>query len=209
MSTSLVPEVGTTGLFTLAAPFNTLLAVNTAYTCIAVKQIADIVSNGDDPYEKYYAPYSLDKTTYQNDLAAGMVIVSLQASSGSVQSVPSTYISALPNIGGVPYSVMMLGVELSAIPESLDLTYLVNQIEQLVKDTIGVTSTVHQVKVSATTNLSATDAATIEAARQANITNSTTTLAQLLAAQTTIASQQQMITMLENYIKTHVAPGAT
>lgn len=202
----IVPNIGVAGVWTLTAPFDTTLAANTSYTCIGVSTLADVASGGIDPYSTYYAPKQLSQAAYAADLANGVCIVSLQSSAGVVQRIPSSYIQQYPAVGGVPYRVMALACTLSAIPDSLDLTAVKDQISALITDTVGVSSTITEVQLSQSTQLSRAQAATVEAARQAVVTNSTTDRSKLLAAQTTIASLQEQIGILETYILANMPP---
>jgi hypothetical protein len=178
----LIPGIGTTGLYELQSPFQALLLEDTAYTCVAVRKLEDIIAAGADPKAEYYIAHGLTDADYQTDLAAGVCIVSLQAGEGEWVYVPSSKIVRMPDQGGIPYTTIALAVSLGAIPNALDLSYLKTRIAELVTDTVGVaTPEVHAVAISPTTNISQTEHQTLEAAREANIAETLTDYAKLQA----------------------------
>lgn len=208
MAAPLVPQIGAAGVYTLLSPFDTVLVPNVNYTCKAVRTIDDIISSGTDPYATYYNPTGtpIDRATYEADVAAGVQIITLQSDSGAVQRVPSTYIQSFPAAGGVPYAVVCMAVQIPAIPESLDLGPCKTQIIAMVKDTLGMDATISEVQLTEVTLIDQATSQRYEAARKANITNSTTDQAKLIAAQNALQSAQQQITLLENYIRDHLQP---
>ena len=70
-----IPQVGTTGLWQLLAPFQALLVANVPYANIAIRAIADIIAAGEDPQALYYTPVGLTATQYESDVSAGAYIV--------------------------------------------------------------------------------------------------------------------------------------
>lgn len=178
----LIPSIGTRGLYTLQSPFQALLLANTAYTCVAVRKLEDIIAAGADPKAEYYTVHGLDDSAYAADLAAGACIVSLQAGAGDWVYVPTSHILSMPDQGGVAYTVMALAVSLSAVPDSLDLSYLKGRIAEVVTESLGVEAPeVHALALSPTTNVSLNEHQALELARQANISETSTDHAKLLA----------------------------
>lgn len=202
---SLIPPIGTSGLFQLASPFNNKLQTNMAYRCDAVRRISDLIELGIEPFEEYYQPNGISKTAYDNDLINRVSIVSLVSDAGHWVYVPSTYILAYPDLNGVPYHVMLLGLEIGAIPRYRDLTGVKVAIANLVRDTLGITPTVRESVISAEQMVSQQDHEVLESARGNLITNSQTDRAKLLAAQTELTALRGQLTQLENYIKTLVS----
>lgn len=206
--TQLIPSVGTRGLFSLKAPFDAKLLPDTAYEVMAVRTLDDLVSSsGVDPKELYYTPNGLD-AQYEQDLAAGVSIVSLAADSEWIY-VPSSYILSMPNQGGLPYTVLALAVMLGPVPDALDLSYLKSRISELVQGTIGITSPeVRTVALSSTTNVSQTEHAAIEAARQALITEADTDRAKLIAMTAQRDALATKVQQLETALLNKMSPPA-
>lgn len=197
----LIPELNASGVYTLLAPFNTALIANLAYTCIAVRKLVDVVALGIDPKAKYYDPYNIDAVRYNNDLAAGVCIVSLQSSGGDVVYVPSSYIKSFPKGGGIPYTPLILGVSLGAVPDTLDLSYLHTQITTVVFDTMGITPEIKTVAVGNTEQLDVDVHRAREAARVLNVTNNKTDRAKLLELQARYDSLQQKYNLLAEHVR--------
>lgn len=187
---SLIPPIGTAGIYTLQTPFNSHLQQNVSYRCEAVRKISDFVEVGLDPYDLYYRPVGITEQKYAEDLLNSVCIVSLQSESGHWVYVPSSYITAYPNINGVPYRVIVLGVELGALPEYMDLTALKVSVSNVVRDTIGVTPDIKEVAISALQNISQYDHDTLTQTRAYLVTNSNTDRAKLLDLQARFATLQ-------------------
>lgn len=198
---NLIPEVGSSGIYKLRAPFNTRLAQDLRYTCIAVRRLADIVAAGGDPKDLHYTSNGLSDAQYDADVANGVCIVTLQSDGSGVVYVPSSYIESYPSMGGVPYRAIALVVSLGAIPDSLDLTYLKTRIRGVVKDTIGVDRELQTVTTSPVSLIEQGTHETLEAARLAIVSESNTDYARALAAETALASARQHIAELEAYIR--------
>lgn len=203
---SLTPPINVTGLYTLSGPWAQDVVPNTPYTNIAVRKFADIIRKGEDPYGLYYYPKQLTPADYQRDSNAGECIVTLRSAGGQFIYVPTSYILSYPNQSGVPYAVVVLGVNLGAIPNTADLSAIRQKIADVVHDYYGVTPTIQQAVISEVVTKSAGDHAAIEAARQAEIVERQTDYSKLLTAQQTIAAQAQVIQQLQNYIAQHLPP---
>ena len=196
-----VPQIGTTGLYSLLPPFNTQLVADTLYSCIAVRKLSDILAAGGDPFAEFYEPHDIDASKYEADVAMDVCIVSLQAGSHVVLRVPSSYITGLPNIGGVPYLTMALGISLGSIPNKLDLTYIKSKIRDDVAEYMGVESEIHEMAISLPILLSNEQAQIVETARQAKIGTVVTDWSKYLAEKALRESAEQRIQELEAFIK--------
>lgn len=203
MALALVPPVGTAGIYKLAPPFSTLLQANMSYRCDAIRRIADFVEVGVEPFEEYYLPYGLTQAQYDQDMANQVCIVSLVSASGHWVYVPSTYIIAYPDLNGVPYTVMVLGLELGAIPNYRDLSGLKSVLSELCRDTIGVVPSIKEVAISAVQKLSQSDHDALETGRQNLINNTQTDRSKVIALTAELAALRQQYRQLEDYVKTH------
>lgn len=198
---ALIPPIGTSGVYQLASPFSNQLQSNTTYRCDAVRRISDLIELGIEPFEEYYLPNGLTQALYDQDLINRVSIVSLVSDAGHWVYVPTTYILAYPDINGVPYHVLLLGVELGAIPSYKDLTGLKQAIADLVRDTIGIHPTIREAVVSAEQRVSQQDHEVLEAARQNSVINTQTDRSRLLASQAELASLRGQYNQLEEFVK--------
>lgn len=194
-------QIGMTGLYVLAAPFNGLLKAGVAYTCVSIRKFEDLIADGVDPKVTYYLGNGLSQADYDRDYRAGLSILTLQSSDGSVLHVPQYYVVSAPDQGGIPYRVLALGIKLSATPDSMDLSYVKSRIQEVVRDNIGVESEVQELVISSVLHLSQTEHAALEAARQAKITSSMTDYAQLLEVTRQRDAGLRKIQELEAYIR--------
>lgn len=206
MAMALIPPIGTSGIYKLASPFAAKLQSGMSYRCEAVRRVIDFVELGVDVYEEFYLPEGISRDQYNLDVSNQVAIISLVASSGHFVHVPSTYILAYPDIGGVPYTVMVLGLELGAIPNYMDLTGLKYAIQNLVRDTIGVTPQVREVVISAVQKLSQSDHDALENARRSYITNSQTDRAKALTLQNQFNTLQQQYNELQAWVQANMPP---
>jgi hypothetical protein len=207
MATVLVPNIGAKGIWTLNTPFSTQLQANVAYSCVAVRLLSDIIAGGGDPFSLYYEPNGLTQQQYQSDVAAGASIVSLQASGGQWLYLPNTYITQMPNPNNVPYTSIVLGAQLGPLPDSMDLTFVKQQVALAIQDAIGVQATVTSIAVSAQTQISPTEDTSLTAARNALKSAAGTPTAQLLAVQAQLTSLQQQYSSLVTWIQQAIAAG--
>lgn len=197
---NLIPPIGASGLYKLVAPFNTMINTNISYTCMAVRKLSDIIAMGKDPFKTYYEPYSLTETQYQNDLNSGVCMVSLQSSSGVWAYVPSSFIESYPQVNGVPYTSVALMVHLGALPDNLNLSYLVNTVKDVVTSVLGVVPEVQSVITSPTSMISQDNHIAAETARQQQIESNTTTYSAAQKSTDENAQLRARITQLEAYI---------
>lgn len=200
---ALIPNIGVKGLFHLLPPYDTQVLKDVAYTCVAIRRMSDILVAGGDPFNDYYTSVGLSEDTFKADLASGVCIISLQAAPNIFIYVPSSYIVSFPDIGGIPYTTLLLGINLGAVPDSMDLSYLKNKIAADVLETLGIESEVTAVAASLPMLLSTTDSAAFEAARRARIGTVVTDYSKYLASEAMLASARQRITELEAYIRAH------
>lgn len=201
MSSYILPNVGATGAISLQAPFGALCVPNVPYRVNGVRSLQDVVASGQDPFGLYYEPSGITAAKFAEDVAAGVCIISLISPAGDTVYVPNSYLNSLPVSTGMPYSTMLVGINLGALPDNLSLAYFMSTVSQLASDLLGVTAAqVKAVKASSTTYLTIADAAAIETTRAVVMGSVVTDRAKLIAAQAIIASLQTKNADLEAYI---------
>lgn len=203
---SLTPPLKSTGIFSLQAPFQAMLRTNVAYTCRSIRQISDFLKLGQDPYALFYEPNGLTKPAYDAAVTAGEAVVGLQSNGGHWVYVPTTHINSYPDMGGLSYTAIVLGISLGSIPDYLDLSALKTKIQDDVRAVIGITAEVKSVAVSERKLMSQSDHTAIEAARVANITENKTDYAKMLKAEQDLANAVARIAELEAYIIANIPP---
>jgi hypothetical protein len=157
---------------------------------VAVERFSALAARNVNVFETYYKPHGLSQDIYNADAAAGVVIVTLASDTAAPISVPSSYIVSYPNLATVSYNHVVLSVSLGMLYDGIALDGVQEQIATAVAAVIGVTPTV-LVHVAPTKNAVTPDQhQTIEAARNAAITNRTTNASQIAALKGQIATLQ-------------------
>ena len=192
------PPLHAKGVYTLLAPWTSIS--DTLYECIAIRSIADFVARGEDAFTRFYAPQGLTQTDYDNDVAEGVHIVTLQSLTSAMVFVPDTYIESFPDLTGVEYKRIVLSVELGPLPDSVDLVFLKTAMAATASDITGVEATVIEHVAPYAGVISADQHVLNEAVRQAAITNRTTDRARVLQQQIVIDAQVAKIHALEQLI---------
>ena len=195
-----IPNIGTRGIYKLLAPFDQLILENVPYECIAVRRLADVIGAGTEPMDTYYTSVGLSETDYNNDVRANACLISLQASVGHLLVVPSTYIDGHPDIGGVPYTRLILAASLGPVPDNMDLTPLQSKVTAIVQEYIGITPEIDIVACSLQAIVSNDEHERIEEARKNNVSNAGTDYAKYLGAQTKLEAAFARIRELETHI---------
>lgn len=197
---NLIPPLGAKGIYELSNPFNVKLIPNTVYECVAIRKIVDLVELNVDPFDTFYNPENIPITKYNQDVVAGVTIVSLLSSSGDVVYVPSTYITKYPNSNGIRYTGLLLAINLGPIPDFLNLNPVRQKIAEVVRDYIGVTSSTQLVAVSESKLIDNQTSTAIEASRAVNINNSNTDYSRYLQEKQMREALQQRVAELEQHI---------
>lgn len=199
-----LPTVGVKGRFSARTPFDTKINPQIEYTCIDVSTIRGLIARGQDPFNEVYVPAGLDDEAadFQQDI--DRCIVTLQAGSGLLVKIPSSYLHGQPDNNGVRYVHSMIGVALSVIPEGLDLTSLLQEVTDLVYDRLGVRSEAKVVTLDTVTVLSQQEHNAIETARQTNITRNESNVAKIRRLEVENLELQERLGQLEAYLRSTI-----
>lgn len=146
-----VPTIYTAGKFVLKKPF--LTRDDVTYSVSALREFSDLYIKGVDVYSEYYKPYGLIDGAVVNGATFNFtaeakfnpVIVTLEGSDDTVIYVPSTYIESYPISGDIAYSRLILSADLGALPDTVPLDSILQDVQELVQAKFGVKP---EVKVS-------------------------------------------------------------
>lgn len=195
----MTPSLYANGKYVLTTPF--VADPSKSYVCMAIRSFEDIYEQGDDVFTKFYEAAGLDAAAFEADRALKANIITLMSETAPVIYVPDTYIESYPNMANIIYSHMVISVSLGALPDTLNLDLLKQQITNLVSDVTGVTnSIVNEHKVPSTGFVTPEQHAINEAGRVAAITLRTSDYAKYMEAQVIIQSQNQQIAALSQVI---------
>ena len=170
MENYIVPEIGSKGVYTFKAPYDSLTNNQTELECVSVRKMTDALSAGENVFAKYYKPYKLTQVEYDADLNADITLVNLQASIGRFVYVPNSYIASYPDVSGIRYRVMALAVELGAVADTTNLTPLIDDLKALIRSRIGILPTIQEVSISQPALVQYVDHERLEQARIGRIT---------------------------------------
>jgi len=148
MTLSILPVIGSSGFYSLAAPFDVDAVGQIEYTCQAIRRISDYTANNEDPKTDIYAKKNLADSVWTEDSEQDAYIVSLQSRAGHWLYVPARYILTYPSVNGVQYRTLMLGISLPSIPVSQDVTALLAELKGITENSLGVTVATRQVETS-------------------------------------------------------------
>jgi len=198
------PNLHAKGTYTVAVPFT--ITSGAVYECIAIRSFIDLQKEGINVKDKYYVPATLGDTEYNADAALGANIITLASPNHPTLYIPDTYITAIPFLNTVAYSSVVLSLSLGAIPDELDLTFLMDQIAAACSDVIGLEPTVNKHIAPHTGVITSDQHDVLETARLAAVTNRTTDRAKVLQLQTANEALAEEIAGLQAYIVEHLPP---
>lgn len=198
---SLIPPIGTRGLYELKAPWSTV--PNTIYECAAIRYFVDLENLGVNILEAYYTPMGLEQANVDTDRRADVAVLTLVSDTSAPIYVPSSHVAAFPNLTQRNYKHLVLSASLGPIPDYIDLTFLQSEMASLVSDTIGLEPTVALSAAPLSESVSPTQHEILEAARQAAIDNRTTPRARVLDLQKTKSQLEQRLAIMEQILRDH------
>lgn len=194
------PDIGQSGIYKLVFPFDTLVTPKVVYTCRSLRTINDILAAGEEIFDTYYKSIGLTKTDYERDAKANVCIVGLQSGTGEWIYVPTSYIESAPNMNGVKYTSLVLGVSLGPLPDKFNLEGLIAIFKDATTATIGVTPEVKGIVVSQPAILSREEHDRLTLARNEKITQNRTDYSRVREQTQLIARLNAKIEALEKYI---------
>jgi hypothetical protein len=197
MANYVVPGLGVEGVFKVSNEFSVDLIVGASYKLIAIRYLSDLVASGQNPFQDIYEPKGISNAKYVTDTNDNVCILSLQDASGNVVYIPNSYVLGYPDQGGVPYRIGMIAVRLGAIPDTLPLDLLMDQIKDFVMSKVGIEAQVKEVFVSTPTSVSQEDHANFEATRLARVTDNTTDTTKYLTEKARADALQTKVNVLE------------
>lgn len=196
---NVIPPPGASGLFLLRVPF--VANSNIVYHVAAIRSFEDLISRGIDPVALVYTPVGLTDAAYQEDLAAGALVISLLSPTTKPLYVPTTYIDSYPNMGTVPHSWIVATISCGMQADAYDTTRLAQAIQRAVSDDTGVESIVTFARAPTADAITQEQYVANLNARNAAIKNRSTTYADLLASQAREANLRQSNTALLDMIE--------
>lgn len=174
MSTKKTPLLHAKGFYQFASPW--IAPKGVVYECLAIRSFEDIYKLGIDVYETYYKPVGLidgetsngSKFRFKQESDKDPNIITLKGSDGSTYYVPDTYITKIPDLSLIKYSRVVIATDLGALPDTLDLSSLKNDIEALVSARMNINAKANICKVGSVKNPTPEEHIMLERARIGN-----------------------------------------
>ena len=196
-----VPYTGTKGVYQLAQPFST--SEGEILECTAVRTLASYIANNDDALSEVYKANGLTEDHYSEDLNENMKIVTLVNKGGYVYLVPAKYIQSYPIQDGVYYRPLSISTALPLMPMTKDLSFLLNDIQELIKARLGVASTSILVETAAPRSVDAAQSKAIEVARSMAVSQAGTSYEIIASLQHRLTEVLARNQELEQYVINH------
>lgn len=136
--------INTAGKFVLKKPYVAKESVK--YNVTALREFSDLYIKGVDVYSQYYKPYGLidgvevngSTFSFATEAKLNPTIITLEGSDDTVIYVPSTYVESFPVSGDVTYSRLILTADLGALPDSVSLESILQDMEDLIQANFGI-----------------------------------------------------------------------
>lgn len=204
MSDRILPALGSSGTYELSAPYDTKVLPEEIYTCKGIRKLSEYISYNQDPKKTVYDYYGLTELDYENDIKEDMEIISLQNKTGVWLYVPARFILKYPIVNGIPYHQVALVCKLPAIETSKNLDFLKTDISNLIRDYLGVDSTIDIVELSRVIAVTKEMSDTMIAERALLSSGRVTDRARYIQLLQDYNVALDKITQLETYIKDHI-----
>ncbi len=201
MISQLIPDIGSKGKYSFKDPVNTKVPENVVFTCQSIRTLADLINTKQDVFKTIYLPLGLTRENYEEDINNGVSIIGLHAEIGAVHYVPSSYLNSYPNLNGVIYTKLMMGVDLGAVPDSLSLEAIEVSISNIVYDQLGIRPEIKVIATSQSIVVNYDDHEKIEEIRKAKISVDKSDYRLLIEALSGKLAAEKRVQELENFIK--------
>lgn len=134
----IIPTIGASGEYELSGTLAGLITTGEKHTCKSIRTLSDYLANNEDPKNTIYIDQGLLEAEYDQDILVDMEIVSLQSEVGHWLHIPVSYLLKYPDVNGVIYRSVMIGLSLPSFPVERDLSFLLTDLTNLVTDELGV-----------------------------------------------------------------------
>lgn len=203
---SILPSLRTEGPFVALPPFDQLVKPNINYKVEQISTIRQLQSEGDDLYKLMFKPLGVSEEDYptvleRSDAADGTVIILTSRNHPPVYLL-STFLKSAPMPDGVVYERICWVVDGGAVPpQFLDTIHSASEhFKNYILSTLGIETTVHLSTIPTREYVSKEQADVFESTRQQKITQSSSDVVRLRAAEEKIAKQAAYIAVLEQKV---------
>lgn len=146
----IIPPINAKGKFEFKEPFLSKFGIDKIYKVTAIRSLQDLYESEEDPYNNIYKKYELSDDDFNTDLSNNVPIIVLTTNGNDFYYIPASYILSTPQLVGKPYQEYVIGIKLGLLPTDYDFKLIKKNIEDIVRDTVGVISVSDIITTSAT-----------------------------------------------------------
>lgn len=195
----ITPPLDAKGLFKVRSPY-TVSPVG-IYWVGAQRTFEELIAAKIDPLTQVYKPVGMGQSDYNQDVIDGAKVITLLSYIRSPLHIPDTYILEYPNMSLVPHSWVVLTISCGILPDTYDLTRMMQTVSDAVSEYTGVSVVVTPMVAPTTDSVTEVAYEEARAAREAAIVNKSTDFADKLALQAQLAVANQHIQDLTDVIE--------
>lgn len=141
MSSLSLPVVDQEAVYDFHDPFSHLTLNWTRFTCTSIRRLGQLTQANENPWKTLYQHNQLPYEAYQRDVANDTYILELTTPTKSRIYVPFSYIKSINSSESYSYQDYAISIKLDALPTTINLAPLLDEILDLVKDQLGITAT--------------------------------------------------------------------
>lgn len=193
----LFPRVGLKGRFTFSGPYES--HNNLDMEVIADKTFGYYVTRGRDLLDEIYLSNGLTEETFNDHRTTGVRVITFRHHGTLVLDIPSIYIQTIPD-DGLGYKWFQFVASLGILPETIDLTRVKEDVENVLKENMGITTEVLITTSMVLDNYSIHDLEIQEQVRKNAVTNSSTLLKDKMMLERRVAELETQVSDLMNII---------
>lgn len=189
--------IGNSGKWVVTSPYAVL---DVEYTCTAINTFESLEGLGVSVLTQVYQSVGLEKAIYDDAKANGVRLITLSSANDGIVIVPEDHIETIPRYETVPYSHVIIGVDIGLLWDDVNLDTIRDEINDLVTNHVGVNTTAMVRRIPVTEIIPKDKHEAIEQARRTNQRFDTTAVAKLAAETERNATLTNHVTFLEQII---------
>jgi len=192
----IVPPINLKGRFKLKAPLDKLINTNVVYKVVKISSIKSLLDELIDVKKLVFEDQGLKEADYVYALENDIPIVTLETEGGATLDIPANYISYMPHISGKLFTNKAIIINLGFIPDELDVKFVLDDLKDYIKGTLGIESVLSIEEISGKRLVSYQDYDKYEANRTSNITNKKTCRGKLELLNNTLKAYKEKLKIL-------------
>lgn len=198
----MTPNVGDSGVFSVAAPFTNNQFFSRSLTVLSLTSFASLIADGKEPYTLYYEPYGLTVEDYRRDVANKEAIVLFSSKNEDQYSLPTSYVLSIPQGSGEEYVNVSVVVQLPAMWSNIAYNHYLEALGELTRQMLGVyADDIEMVAIGESEYKTDIEHITIEAERNVIRQDAgNNMLVELTQLRERVVAQREQLNILEAYI---------